>query len=89
MASFGSSVSGPDTVTVGHAPVFYADSPALTATNGGVYSYAFRAKGFPAPSYALGSGAPSWLYWADIEFAGLRTAKAHLRSASPPRYRFM
>ena len=61
-SSFGSSVSGPDTVTIGHAPVFYADSPSLTATNGGVYSYAFRAKGFPAPSYALGSGSPSWLH---------------------------
>lgn len=61
-SSFGSSVSGPDTVTIGHAPVFYADSPSLTATNGGVYSYTFGAKGFPAPSYALGSGAPGWLH---------------------------
>jgi hypothetical protein len=61
-SSFGSSVSGPDTVTIGHAPVFYADSPSLTATNGGVYSYAFRAKGAPAPQYALGSGSPKWLH---------------------------
>ena len=61
-SSFGSSVSGQDTVTIGHAPVFYADSPSLTATNGGVYSYTFGAKGFPAPSYALGSGAPGWLH---------------------------
>lgn len=61
-SSFGSSVSGPDTVTIGHAPVFYADSPSLTATNGQPYSYTFRAKGNPAPSYALGSGSPSWLH---------------------------
>jgi hypothetical protein len=60
-SSFGSSVSNPDKVTVG-APVFYADSPSLTATNGEPYSYAFRAKGDPAPGYALGSGSPSWLH---------------------------
>ncbi len=60
-SSFGSSVSSPDTVTIG-APVFYADSPSLTATNGEPYSYTFGAKGDPAPSYALGSGSPSWLH---------------------------
>jgi Putative Ig domain len=49
-------------VTIGDAPVFYADSPSLTATNGEQYSYAFGAKGDPAPSYALGSGSPSWLH---------------------------
>ncbi len=49
-------------MTIGHAPVFYADSPSLTATNGQPYSYTFRAKGDPAPSYALGSGSPSWLH---------------------------
>jgi hypothetical protein len=61
-SSFGSSVSGRDTVTIGHAPVFYADNPALTAANGDFYSYAFRAKGDPAPSYALGPGSPNWLH---------------------------
>jgi len=61
--TFNSSASSPATaVTIGRAPVFVADSPSLTATNGGVYSYTFAAKGFPAPSYALGSGAPSWLH---------------------------
>ena len=59
---FGSSASGPDTVTVGAAPVFYADSPSLTATSGQRYSYTFGAKGIPAPGYALGSGSPGWLH---------------------------
>lgn len=61
-SSFGPSASKPAPVTIGVAPVFYADSPALTATNGDAYGYTFAAKGDPAPSYALGQGSPGWLH---------------------------
>jgi Bacterial Ig-like domain (group 3) len=57
-----SPASAPDTVRIGSAPVFAAGSPSLTATAGQAYSYAFRAYGSPAPSYALGQGAPAWLH---------------------------
>jgi hypothetical protein len=43
------------------APVFRTDSPASSAVSGARYSYTFRASGDPAPTYALGSGAPGWL----------------------------
>jgi hypothetical protein len=43
------------------APVFRTDSPASSAVSGTRYSYTFRASGDPAPTYALGSGAPGWL----------------------------
>jgi Bacterial Ig-like domain (group 3) len=59
---FNESVSASETVTVGSAPVFTADSPPLTATNGQGYSYTFHANGSPAPSYALGAGSPGWLH---------------------------
>jgi large repetitive protein len=49
------------TVTVDQPPAFVMDSPPLTATAGQVYDYTFAASGTPAPSYALGGGAPSWL----------------------------
>jgi len=60
--SFASSASGPDKVTAGVAPAFSALTPSLTATGGQVYSYAFRASGYPAPGYALSAGAPGWLH---------------------------
>jgi hypothetical protein len=53
--------AGPFTVTVNAPPAFTAANPTLTATVGTVYSYAFAASGVPAPTFALGSGAPSWL----------------------------
>jgi len=59
--TFGGSFSSTDTMTIGSVPVFTADSPSLTANHGGYYGYTFAASGNPAPSYALGSGAPGWL----------------------------
>jgi len=57
--SFTWSASGATTVWVkGSAPVFTADSPSLSATDGGSYGYQFYATG--NPSYKL-SGAPGWL----------------------------
>ena len=47
--------------TTGVAPVFTGASPALTVTGGSVYSYTFAASGSPAPTFALGAGAPAWL----------------------------
>jgi hypothetical protein len=49
------------TITVYQAPAFVLDSPPLTAVAGQAYDYTFEASGTPAPSYALASGAPSWL----------------------------
>jgi len=49
------------TITVNGAPAFVTDSPPLTAAAGQPYSYTFTASGDPAPTYALASGAPSWL----------------------------
>jgi len=43
------------------APVFTADTPPTTATAGQLYGYTFVASGTPAPTYALATGAPSWL----------------------------
>ena len=37
------------------------DSPPLATVAGQVYGYTFAASGTPAPSYALATGAPSWL----------------------------
>jgi alpha-tubulin suppressor-like RCC1 family protein len=48
-------------LTVDQPPAFTADSPPLTASAGQAYGYTFTASGYPAPAYALGSGAPSWL----------------------------
>ena len=50
------------TITGGTAgtPVFTTDSPPLTATAGGSYSYTFAASGTPAPAYSL-TGAPPWM----------------------------
>jgi hypothetical protein len=60
-STFASSVSSNDPVTVGIVPAWHADSPSLSTSAGGSYGYNFNAKGDPAPSYALASGAPSWL----------------------------
>jgi uncharacterized repeat protein (TIGR01451 family) len=49
------------TITVDGAPAFVMDSPPLTAAAGQPYDYTFTASGTPAPTYALASGAPSWL----------------------------
>jgi uncharacterized repeat protein (TIGR01451 family) len=46
---------------VGQPPAFTAANPPLTATVGAAYSYGFAASGVPAPTFALGSGAPAWL----------------------------
>jgi alpha-tubulin suppressor-like RCC1 family protein len=43
------------------APRFTAASPALTVTAGSSLTYMFKASGNPPPTYALSSGAPSWL----------------------------
>ena len=40
---------------------FTAADPPLTGTVGGAYSYVFAATGSPTPTFALASGAPSWL----------------------------
>jgi len=42
-------------------PVFALDTPPTTATVGQSYTYMFSANGTPVPTYALGTGAPSWL----------------------------
>jgi len=42
-------------------PVFVLDTPPTTATVGQSYAYTFSAKGTPVPTYALGTGAPTWL----------------------------
>ena len=49
------------TITVYQGPAFVLDSPPLTAVAGQAYDYTFEASGTPAPTYALASGAPSWL----------------------------
>ena len=46
---------------VGQPPAFTAANPPLTATAGAAYTYGFAASGVPAPTFALGSGAPAWL----------------------------
>ena len=42
-------------------PSFILDAPSKTASVGQAYGYTFEASGNPMPTYALGSGAPSWL----------------------------
>jgi Putative Ig domain len=49
------------TLTVDEAPSFTAETPPLRATARELYTYTFAASGFPAPSYSLGGGSPSWL----------------------------
>jgi hypothetical protein len=45
------------TITVDAPSAFTANSPPTTATVGVAYSYTFAATGFPAPTFALASGA--------------------------------
>ena len=47
--------------TAGTPPVFVHKAPPVTAVAGEPYSYTFSASGDPAPSYALSTGAWSWL----------------------------
>ena len=57
--------AGPFTVVVkgatGTAPKFTVDSPPLTTPVGTKYGYTFAATGTPAPTFAFGTGAPSFL----------------------------
>ena len=48
-------------LTVDQAPTFTSAEPPLTATAGQPYTYPFVASGTPTPTFALGTGAPSWL----------------------------
>ena len=48
-------------VAVSQLPVFALDTPPTTATVGQSYTYVFSANGTPVPTYALSTGAPSWL----------------------------
>jgi streptogramin lyase len=48
-------------ITVYDLPRFVLASPPSTASMGQVYGYTFDASGNPAPTYALATGAPSWL----------------------------
>jgi hypothetical protein len=59
--SFATSASSPYSAWVGTPPSFTADSPPSTANASQDYQYTFAAKGNPAPTYHLASGAPSWL----------------------------
>ena len=60
-ANYAAAPTVQQTITVYQAPAFVMDSPPLTAVAGQAYDYTFEASGTPAPSYALASGAPSWL----------------------------
>jgi hypothetical protein len=48
-------------ITVDQPPTFTLDTPPTTGMAGQGYAYSFAASGTPAPTYALASGAPSWL----------------------------
>jgi uncharacterized repeat protein (TIGR01451 family) len=48
-------------ITVDQVPVFTQDTPPTTVTAGSLYAYTFAASGGPAPSFALGAAAPTWL----------------------------
>jgi hypothetical protein len=60
-ANYADAPTVPMTITVSQGPAFVTDSPPLTAAAGQLYDYTFSASGTPAPTYALASGAPSWL----------------------------
>jgi uncharacterized repeat protein (TIGR01451 family) len=60
-ASYTAAPQVTQTITVTQGPAFVTDSPPLTAVAGQPYDYTFTASGTPAPTYALASGAPSWL----------------------------
>jgi uncharacterized repeat protein (TIGR01451 family) len=48
-------------IAVNQMPAFTQEAPPTTLTTGNLYAYTFAASGRPAPSFALGMGAPSWL----------------------------
>jgi uncharacterized repeat protein (TIGR01451 family) len=48
-------------ITVDQIPAFTQDAPPTTAAPEHPYVYTFAASGAPAPTFALGAGAPSWL----------------------------
>ncbi len=60
-ASYAAAPTVMATITVDQEPSFTLDSPPTTATVGHSYAYTFAASGAPAPTYALGPGAPTWL----------------------------
>ncbi len=60
-ASYAAAPTVTATITVDQEPAFTLDSPPTTATVGQSYAYTFAASGAPAPTYALGAGAPTWL----------------------------
>lgn len=51
----------PSTLAVDRTPSFTTASPALSALDQQTYSYGFSATGYPAPTYSLAAGAPTWL----------------------------
>jgi sugar lactone lactonase YvrE len=53
---FGSVTSGSLTVTIESVPVFTADTPASSISDGAPYSYTFVATGSPAPTFSLALG---------------------------------
>ena len=60
-ASYAAAPTVTASITVDQVPAFTRDSPPTTATVGQAYTYTFAASGSPAPTFALESGAPSWL----------------------------
>lgn len=60
-AEYAAAAQAQGSISVLQAPAFLVDSAPLSVTAGTRYSYQFDATGTPAPSYALGGGAPSWL----------------------------
>ncbi len=48
-------------IEVEQAPAFTEDAPPLTVIAGQPYTASFGASGLPVPTFALASGAPSWL----------------------------
>ncbi len=60
-ASYAAAPTVTGSVTVDQAPAFTSDAPPTTATVGQPYAATFAANGAPVPTYALTSGAPSWL----------------------------
>ncbi len=53
---FGSVTSGSLSITVEAVPVFAADTPASSISEGGSYSYTFTASGSPAPTFSVSAG---------------------------------
>ena len=76
--SQGTTAPVPLTLVVNAAPAFTAQSPSLTATVGTAYtSYQYVASGYPAPTYAIATGALP---------GGLTLSSAGLLSGTPTAY---